>query len=58
MEELACTLLLTMAILIAFKLFFLLFNPALLLFLGNHIFHSEDWLRFPFHSSSSSSSSR
>jgi hypothetical protein len=56
MEELACTLLLTMAILIAFKLFFLLFNPALLLFLGNHIFHSEDWLRFPFHSSSSSSS--
>jgi hypothetical protein len=46
MEELACTMLLTMAIRIAFKLLFLLLNQALLLFLGNFMFHSEDLFGF------------
>lgn len=43
MEELACTMLLTMAILIAFKLYSLLLNLALLLSLGNyHLFLKID----------------
>jgi hypothetical protein len=46
MEELACTMLLTMAIRVAFKLLFLLLNQALLLFLGNYMFHSEDLFGF------------
>jgi hypothetical protein len=35
-----------MAIRIAFKLLFLLLNQALLLFLGNYMFHSEDLFGF------------